>query len=168
MNQEIIKFFNYHQWANNQILDHLETLPEETYTKAIKNIFPTIEHVVQHLVITDSIYLDVIRENPFEHTQKIIPDITNSVRSKGKNELQKMYRSLYKDYRSFFEQTEDLNKILNVNHPEAGSISISIADLIRQVVNHGTYHRGNIAAMIRQQGFEGINTDYIAYLYQIK
>ncbi|WP_126434450.1 DinB family protein [Ureibacillus thermosphaericus] len=32
----------------------------------------------------------------------------------------------------------------------------------------GTYHRGNTAAMIRQMGYEGTPTDYIAFLKTIK
>lgn len=168
MKEDILKLFNFHQWGNTQIYEHLNTLPEAVYYQEIKSVFPSIERVWQHLVMTDSIYLDVIRGNPFEHTQQIIPDIKKSVEAKEKEELQQLYQELYQDYKAFFEKTIDFNTVLEVNHPQAGSNSISIADLIRQVVNHGTYHRGNIAAMIRQQGHKGVSTDYIAYLYQVK
>ncbi|MEH7531611.1 DinB family protein, partial [Priestia megaterium] len=32
--------------------------------------------------------------------------------------------------------------------------------------NHGTYHRGNITAMLRQLGHPGVMTDYVLYLYE--
>ncbi|WP_313897918.1 DinB family protein [Brevibacillus sp. FSL L8-0520] len=38
---------------------------------------------------------------------------------------------------------------------------------MQHVVNHGTYHRGNIAAMLRQQGYAGVPTDYVFYLYEL-
>jgi uncharacterized damage-inducible protein DinB len=37
---------------------------------------------------------------------------------------------------------------------------------MQHVVNHGTYHRGNITAMLRQLGSKGISTDFIFYLYE--
>ena len=39
------------------------------------------------------------------------------------------------------------------------------ADMILHVVNHGTYHRGNITAMLRQMGYASVPTDYGIYLY---
>jgi uncharacterized damage-inducible protein DinB len=31
------------------------------------------------------------------------------------------------------------------------------------LVNHSTYHRAQIAILLRQQGFEPVNTDFITY-----
>lgn len=170
MKEDTLKLFDYHQWANTQIFERLRALPEDVFHKELKSIFPTIENIVKHLVITDAIFLDVIRGHSFEHTQEtIIPRITEAVNAKStQEELEKLYQELYTDYKAELKSKDDLFEILDVRHPQAGPISISIADLVRQVVNHGTYHRGNIAAMIRQQGHKGVNTDYIAYLYQVK
>jgi uncharacterized damage-inducible protein DinB len=32
------------------------------------------------------------------------------------------------------------------------------------MTTHGTYHRGQIAMQLRQQGLEPVNTDYIMFL----
>ncbi|MEY9869279.1 putative damage-inducible protein DinB [Peribacillus sp. B2I2] len=40
-----------------------------------------------------------------------------------------------------------------------------VAELGPHVVNHGTYHRGNITAMLRQMGYASISTDYGLYLF---
>lgn len=39
-----------------------------------------------------------------------------------------------------------------------------IGELVRHVVNHGTYHRGQISMRIRQLGDQPPSTDYIAWL----
>ncbi len=36
--------------------------------------------------------------------------------------------------------------------------------ILNHVVNHGTYHRGNVTAMLRQQGYAGVATDYLFFL----
>ncbi|QLH28398.1 MAG: hypothetical protein HWD63_02710 [Candidatus Parvibacillus calidus] len=36
-------------------------------------------------------------------------------------------------------------------------------DIIFHIINHSTYHRGQIAMEFRQSGLEPLNTDYIFY-----
>lgn len=44
-------------------------------------------------------------------------------------------------------------------------MNTSAAELVPHVVNHGTYHRGNITAMLRQMGYASTSTDYGLYLF---
>lgn len=37
--------------------------------------------------------------------------------------------------------------------------------MVLHVVNHGTYHRGNISAMLHQLGDSSVMTDYAFYWY---
>jgi uncharacterized damage-inducible protein DinB len=39
-----------------------------------------------------------------------------------------------------------------------------LGDLMRHVVNHGSYHRGQLVTMLRQLGKAPPSTDYILYL----
>ena len=39
---------------------------------------------------------------------------------------------------------------------------------MQHVVNHGTYHRGNITAMIRQLGHSSTMMDFVLYLHMVK
>lgn len=49
-------------------------------------------------------------------------------------------------------------------HPKYGSLNTRFSEILQHVVNHGTYHRGNVTAMLRQQGYAGFPTDYLFYL----
>ncbi len=40
----------------------------------------------------------------------------------------------------------------------------TLADLIRHVVNHSTYHRGQLVTMLRQLGHTPPSTDFTRYL----
>jgi uncharacterized damage-inducible protein DinB len=31
------------------------------------------------------------------------------------------------------------------------------------LVNHGTYHRGQVAVLLREKGYDPVNTDFITY-----
>ncbi len=38
-----------------------------------------------------------------------------------------------------------------------------IKDILFHIVNHSTYHRGQVIARIREAGFEPVSTDYIFF-----
>jgi uncharacterized damage-inducible protein DinB len=40
-------------------------------------------------------------------------------------------------------------------------------DILFQVLFHGTYHRGQIAKLLRQAGKEPVNTDYITWVREL-
>jgi uncharacterized damage-inducible protein DinB len=39
-----------------------------------------------------------------------------------------------------------------------------VVDILLQVLNHGTYHRAQIAMDLREKGLEPVNTDYITWV----
>ena len=81
--------------------------------------------------------------------------------------MHELYSQINQQYESFFEELDDLDEAITIEHPTYGKLETPISDLVRHVVNHGTYHRGNITAMIRQQGHAGVPTDYVFYLNEI-
>lgn len=62
--------------------------------------------------------------------------------------------------------TPDLDKSMTITHPRYGRLDTRFSDILQHVVNHGTYHRGNITAMLRQLGYSGIPTDFVFYLFK--
>jgi uncharacterized damage-inducible protein DinB len=45
-----------------------------------------------------------------------------------------------------------------------GNTSVSLAHLMQHLSNHSTYHRGQIAMMLRQLGADAQGTDFAAFL----
>jgi uncharacterized damage-inducible protein DinB len=81
--------------------------------------------------------------------------------------MRMLYADVSKQFRAFFDRQQDLDKVTTIQHPHFGSLQAPFSELVQHVVNHGTYHRGNIAAMLRQLGHKGVPTDYVFYLYEI-
>ena len=57
----------------------------------------------------------------------------------------------------------DLNKVINYTTSNGQAFSNSIRDIFFHVINHSTYHRGQIATEFKQSGLEPLATDYIHY-----
>ncbi len=60
-------------------------------------------------------------------------------------------------------ETDDLSKIITYTNSKGRSFSNSLLDILIHIVNHSTYHRGQIAREFRNCGIEPIVTDYIFY-----
>jgi uncharacterized damage-inducible protein DinB len=56
----------------------------------------------------------------------------------------------------------DLNKLINYSR-KGQAFTNSIRDIFFHIVNHSTYHRGQIATEFRQNGIPPLVSDYIFY-----
>lgn len=57
----------------------------------------------------------------------------------------------------------DLNDKISYTNTKGQAFSKRILDIFFHVVNHSTYHRGQIASDFRQSGIEPLVTDYIFF-----
>lgn len=168
MTHSAVKQYNYHVWANERVFHHLKELPDEVFDQEIKSVFSSIKEVLVHIYQVDAMWLSVMSGEPFSQTMEVIKKIKAKSQDPALEQIIELYSENTDHYKSFFEEQDDLDASIEIEHPRYGKLETTIADLVLHVVNHGTYHRGNITAMIRQQGHAGVPTDYAFYLYEIK
>lgn len=164
MQHHSLKLYDYHVWANNQVFSRLKELPEEVYEQEIQSVFSSVSKATAHIYLADVIWLSTMSGASYEETKTLVKKRAAEVNSIGLAEMEKEYANLTKEFHQFFESQEDLDAATSCEHPFLGRLDTQISDLIQHVVNHGTYHRGNITAMLRQMGYPGPSTDYVFYL----
>ncbi|SFL25826.1 Uncharacterized damage-inducible protein DinB (forms a four-helix bundle) [Paenibacillus sp. 1_12] len=165
MKHHAIQLYDYHVWANAKLINHLQELPGELYDKEVQSVFPSVSVVMGHIYLMDTTWLGVMRNDSFEEIVAVLTPLRESIKNKSLLDMKEMYLNMTEQYRAFFARQEDLDKLMTCEHPTYGKLNVPMVQLVQHVVNHGTYHRGNITAMLRQLGFEGVPTDYIFYLY---
>lgn len=57
----------------------------------------------------------------------------------------------------------DLTETINYTNSKGQTFSNNIHDILFHLINHSTYHRGQIATEFRQNGLDPLVTDYIFY-----
>ena len=57
----------------------------------------------------------------------------------------------------------NLDEIIVYRNSKGDEFQNSIREIFFHFINHSTYHRGQIAMLMKQAGLEPINTDYIFY-----
>ncbi|MDR7002068.1 DinB family protein [Neobacillus niacini] len=161
-----VSFFEYHLWANKLIYKHLKELPEEVCFQEIQSVFPTLYDTLFHLYQVDFVWLGAIKGDPFEKIVEEVNRLKEENLERSLEKLENSYFQLGNKFREFKNSLENLDAITTLHHPSFGTLTTSYEELFQHVANHGTYHRGNITAMLSQLGYKGVPTDYIFYLYE--
>lgn len=59
--------------------------------------------------------------------------------------------------------TTDLSQTIKYTNTKGQSFNSSVRDILFHIINHSTYHRGQIASEFRKNNIEPLITDYIFY-----
>ena len=58
---------------------------------------------------------------------------------------------------------EELDRMVKFKNTKGESYENSVRDIIFHIINHSTYHRGQIATEFRKQGIDPIVSDFVYY-----
>ncbi|MCK1983751.1 DinB family protein [Peribacillus simplex] len=156
--------YNYHAWANGVIIDRLNELPKHIYHKGFQTGFSSVSKVLSHIYLTDYAWFDIISGKSMYEAMESSNQLREGVETKSIGEMKKIFLDLY-DRNKELLSTEDMEKVIVVDNPYAGLLETSISESVLHVVTHGSYHRGNIATMLRQMGHTSVMQDFGLYLY---
>ncbi|MCZ8521791.1 MULTISPECIES: DinB family protein [Paenibacillus] len=160
-----VEMFTYHTWANRTILGRIKELPSSVLSQEVNSSFPTIAHALSHMYAVDKMwYLVLAGTGMGEALQACMPlnaSILDTV-----DEYANSFALLSEQYREWFRSQADLEQPLLLDNPFAGIRLTRLSEIVLQVVNHGTYHRGNISTMLRQLGHASTMNDYSLFWYQ--
>ncbi|PAK38196.1 DinB family protein [Peribacillus simplex] len=162
--EPVLEMYNYHAWANGVIIDRLNELPEHVYHKEIQSGFSSVSKVLSHIYLTDYAWFDIISGISMDEAMASSSELKEEVEKKSIEEMKKTFIDLYERNKALLS-TVDMEKVMVVDNPYAGSLETTISESVLHVVTHGSYHRGNIATMLRQMGHTSVMQDFGLYLY---
>ncbi|MFZ4453917.1 DinB family protein [Salibacterium aidingense] len=168
MKHQALQMHDYHVWANERTLNHVKELPIEIVEQPVQSVFSTIQDVFVHIHVFDHVWLGVMQQKDFSEIIGVMERLKKELPSKSIDEMQQLYREVAGMYRSFFKAQSDLDGMIPCEHPQWGKKELRLSEMVHHVVNHGTYHRGNITAMLRQMGHAGVPTDYAQFLFELE
>jgi uncharacterized damage-inducible protein DinB len=148
MKDYFLHIFEYNKWANNLINKSL---------KENKISGEKIFTLFSHIIIAQILWLNRIKKEPYE-----FKDFWSRL-SPGKMEV--LYKRSNSDWISFIttHSEEDLRKTCSYVNSKGNNCSNTMAQIITHVINHSTYHRAQIALLLRTEGINPPLTDYIAF-----
>ena len=151
---DLISAWKFHQWATNRTFEVCEVLNPEEFTKDLGNSFSSIRDTLAHCLFADGIWFHRIQQLPF--TRPKLEDFSSS------QDLQAAWKPISERWTDLIQQTE-LEQTIKYTALDGQAFENSFEEITRHVINHGTYHRGQIMMMLRLLGHQAVATDWIAY-----
>ena len=150
---------DYNIWANNIAIEWLNQINNEQWKQVIISSFSSIEQTAIHIAGAEKIWIDrwTNVQNPVFLTAEF----------KGtKNELIEIWGKSSADLKSFIENfpEENYNQKLTFKRLSGEEYQMEFAQTFSHIINHSTFHRGQLVTMLRQAGFTKVSsTDLITY-----
>lgn len=145
------RLFAYDYWANQEALRSIATLPAAG-ERALK--------VAGHIVGAQRVWLARL-----EASDSPSPAPWPSLGAEGASVA---ISELHQRWNSFLGSlsSERLDEDLVYRNSKGEEFRTPVRDVLLQLVTHSAYHRGQIAAAIREAGGKPSATDYIVYVRQ--
>jgi uncharacterized damage-inducible protein DinB len=156
--EEMTVLYEYNAWADRRALEAASALSKEQYTKKLGSSFSSVQDTLAHMYGAEWVWLE-----RFEgRTPTGFPDATE-FDDIGK--LKASWTALEGRLLNFVRglKQEDLDRVMQYKTMKFGVYSNPLWQSMQHVVNHGTYHRGQVTTMLRQLGAEPILTDLMHY-----
>lgn len=150
-------YADYNLWVNQQFVNWLSPKSDELLYAEVSSSFSTIMKTLDHIWSTEEYWFSIISE-------------TSLLEKKPEGELSKeeIFSGLLNSSKKLADfinslSEEALVKKVKIINPWF-ECELPISDYLLQVINHGTYHRGQIVTMGRNIGItDASNTDYNFY-----
>ncbi len=136
---------NYHYWARDQVLDAVSAITPQQFTRPMGNSFSSVRDTVAHICAAERIWITRLKGETPQGLQKPdrFPDV-DAARSEWAELECEMREQLAR------LGPEDVERTIEYQDLRGKDQSDVLWQILQHLVNHGTYHRGQITTMLRQ------------------
>jgi uncharacterized damage-inducible protein DinB len=164
MNYSLEHHLAYSVWANEILVDRLKKLDETVLHQEVKSSFPSIAKTLLHMWDAEVVWMKrfqgiSLTDWPSKNFTGSTTDLLNGF-LKSSRDLQ-AFVSLKGG--AFVKET------IRYKNLKGTEFEDPIEPVLYHVVNHGSYHRGQITTMLRELGVtDPVGTDIILYWRSLK
>jgi len=156
---DLKNLLDYHYWARDRLLDAIEPLTPEQFTRDLGSSFRSIRDTVAHTHAAEwAWYSRWVGDSP---TALLPNDRFADVAA-----VRKAWIDLEAQVRGFIDRGGEagVTEVIDYKLLNGSEGSSPIWQMLQHLVNHASYHRGQVTTMLRQIGAQpGKPMDMIAY-----
>lgn len=155
--EEIRLLFDYNSWANHHSLEAASALSAEAYAKPLGSSFSSVGETLAHIYGAEVVWLGrFLGESPK------MPDLAQVATLSA---LRKRWDEVEAKLARFVAglAQADLDREIHYRNLAGEPYRNSLWQPLQHLVNHGTYHRGQVTTMLRQLGAKPVSTDLIRF-----
>ncbi len=151
-------YAEYNAWANSTLIEWVSGKPAEALTAEVTSSFPSILKTLNHILSVQEYWFSIITETApstsrYGATELVAEEVIADLLANSK-QVAEYVAGL---------SAEELGKTILVESPWFGS-NLSRYEYIQHMLNHSTYHRGQVTSMGHHIGqHDAPMTDYNFY-----
>jgi uncharacterized damage-inducible protein DinB len=165
---DIQLLYEYDRWANNRVLRAASTLSAEEFTRDLGGSFPSVRDTLVHIVGCEWGWLRCWKEP--SPSSAFVTDLWARLNTVfNPNAFPDLAAVQAKWAEVEREQLDFVNRVTNESLGRRLAVrttQISLAHLMQHLANHSTYHRGQVALMMRRLAAEPCATDFAMFLME--
>jgi len=153
---EIGRLLEYDFWATEQILAQVAALTNEQFLHEFAGPFSSVRQQAAHLVTVPDRYRARIMG-------EAVPDVAPET-FKAPSDVIDHFQTVVAKMREMLACLSGSRLSEVIRHDtRAGLFVLTVEQTLMHVVNHGTFHRGQLAMLLKLHEMEPINTDLILW-----
>ena len=152
---EIFELLEYQRWATTKTLDSVAKLSLEQLQRDLGSSFKSVFETLVHMYGADRAWLGRV--------QGQAPSRPNLADYPNLAALREAWEVVLDGWKEEVSKLENPKLEIHYKSYDGSPFTSSLEEIVKQVVNHGTYHRGQVAAMQRMLGGEAVGTDLILF-----
>ena len=147
MQSYFIKLFGYDKWAMTRLLEIFDQKPPGN---------PRINELLSHMQSTQRIWLERCLG---------LKESVQRFQTRTQETIWKDMESNHNDWLAYIHSLgpDDFKRQIVYTNFQGDRLVSILQDIITQVTNHGTHHRGTIIGLMKEEGYLPPNLDYISY-----
>ncbi len=160
--QDIHNLYEYNYWAHHRLFDIVETVPHDQYMKDLGSSHGGLHGTLVHTMGAEEIWLKRWKgESPSSfYSAQDFPTFEALSNRWEMVEMEMM------GFCHMLKTDADINKTISYKDLKGNAYAQQLWQLMQHLVNHSTYHRGQIVTMLRQVGAKPVATDLVAFYRQ--
>ena len=143
-------------WASDRLLDAARPLSDDELARDLGNSFGGVLGTLVHIFQGDRIWLSRVTGSP-RFT------LGDSGEQWTIDSLQSAWVDVHLGWIDWAGSVDDVERLLEYVNLSGTAIQLPLWQVAFHVVNHGTYHRGQVTTMLRQLGSTPVSTDLHNY-----
>jgi uncharacterized damage-inducible protein DinB len=150
--------YDYNSWANHRTLDACAALTDEQFSRDLGSSYRSVRDTLAHISGVEWLWLE--RWHGRSHTS--IPPGTDYADLKS---LRRRWDEIERDLHDYIASLtpDDLTRVVHHTTTKGEPQSAPLWPMLEHLVNHGTYHRGQVTTLLRQLGAKAVATDLIFF-----
>ena len=155
--EEMCTLYDYNAWANRRALDAAAALTNEQFLKPMGSSFASVRDTLAHICGAEWIWLERFQgRSPASLPDTAFTDVAG-LREKWAEQEARLLAFVGK------LKQEDLDRVMEYKTLKFGVYRNPLWQSMQHLVNHGTYHRGQVTTLLRQHGAQPILTDLMHF-----